>query len=218
MHKLQELPPGVAMPHIAEQIATRPNSLFGMKVEWSSHEPVIPLLLACFSTQAGKAPDDTNAVFLFGACYGAVGALLDGTAMPADTRFVEYFVARHTRSKSGKVARLTQQHSDTYSSTDESDDYKPARSIRSVASLSVHHPPRWKSAAAIWPTYRGSPMKFLGQVPLHESELTRRFFRWDINVYLFWDANADVFKVVDQEMELQTEDDHVLGRKVKKIT
>ena len=53
-------------------------------------------------------------------------------------------------------------------------------------------------------------MVFVGQVAVPDTELTRTLFTWGESAHLFVDPHGDsyVFKVVDQDLDAQTAEEH----------
>ena len=193
------------MPPIDELVVGRPSSWVGMTIKWSSTSNPIPVFLDSFVTPQAAAADR---VFLFGARYDLAEALVGGESL-APGYFVEFFVIRRG-SNTWNLHRLLQRKSVTFSATDETLDYLDARSVNDPNKVSVNRAPHWKVSDAVWPTNRGVPMMFLGQVAPPETTLTRSLFMWGSDVFLFWDGRSglDVFKLVQQDIGAQTADEH----------
>lgn len=206
MFSIQELPVGRALPPVDSLITSRPRSWQGMVIDWSFAGKPVLVFLSEFS--ALPLSEHANDIFLFGARYNLQEALIGGQSL-GPGYFVEYLVFRELSSGDWVTHRLLQQQSVTFSDDGETRDYVAASSI-AAASLCRGAPPRWKWDEAVWPTHQGKPMTFLDQLALPDTDLTRTMFTWNINVFLF-EANVgsrDTFKVVTQESDLQTAEEH----------
>jgi hypothetical protein len=206
MYSINKLPDDSMIPPIDTLLKGRPDAWQGLPIDWSCASDPVPVYLARFRTSKDLAVPN---VFLFGARYNLVEALLEGESLGAGN-FVEYFVVCGRPEASWSLHRLLQRQSVTFSEVDEAKDYVPADTVTNLSNLVVHRLPCWESESdAAWPTNHGKPMIFLGQIALPETKLTRALFTWGISVYLFWSPNGrDSFKVITQASGVQTADEH----------
>ena len=154
-----------------------------MTLEWLSERKPVPVFVESFGVPSQPAE---TPVFLFGTRYDLSEVLCEGETLgDGEGYFVEYFEVEESPAGGWLLHRLLQRASVTYSEEDDPDDSLPAREV-GASSRSVDAPPRWKSSEAEWPTYAGAPMKFLDQVELPETEVTRTLLTWNTNVFLFW--------------------------------
>lgn len=205
MRSFGDLPEDVALPPIEGLIAGRPTSWNGMALEWLSRREPVPVFMGLF-----VIPPAEIRAFLFGARYLVSEVLCDGETLgDGQGHFLEYFVVEATSAGGWVLHRLLQRASVAYSEDEEPDDYLPAREV-DAARHSVQAPPQWKASEAEWPTHAGAPMKFLGQLELPDSEVTRSLLTWNESVYLFWTHadGANLFKLTEQHADLQTAEEH----------
>ena len=207
MQSVFELPDDVSLPPIHELVVGKPARWQGMPVEWSSQADPVPVYIARFAVPEGSA--EAGDVYLFGARHELSEALVGGESF-GEGNFVEFFVATEASGGGWRLQRLLQQESVTYSESEEEGDYVFVEEISDPAALSIHEPPAWDATEADWPTYRGRPMRFIGQVALPETDLTRTLLTWGITVYLFGArANGHTsFKIVRQKTEAQSAKQH----------
>lgn len=190
---------GRPLPPVTELITTRPDSWLGRPVSWLNDAPPAPAFIRAF-----VLPGQGREVYLFGAKYELAEATVGGRSLGTG-HFEEYFVVTGEQGQ-WRTHRLLQRGRVTFSETSEKKDYVPATNVHGTRGSA----PSWKASQAVWPVSAGSPMSFVGQAALVENETTRAFLTWGINVFLFWseEAGEDRFKIVTQELELQTLDDH----------
>lgn len=182
----------------------RPTSWQGMNLTWASGGTPELVYLRSFDVRDTPAREE---VHLLGARYDLTDVLVGGDAF-GDGYFLEYVVAKQI-SGHWSTHRLLQSTSVTYSESDEEADYVPAADVDDPSTYSVAAPPRWKVAAAVWPTSGGVPMTFLGQVDLPDTELTRRLLTWATSVFVFATASLPHrFKVVEQDTTAQSAGEH----------
>lgn len=205
--------PPTDLPPIENLIDEPPTSLLGMPIEWRSRPIPEPVFLRTFHLGPSGVPEDT--VFLFAASYNMADVLLDGKSFGDEGFFVEYFVI--DRSGGEWVLHRLGHHgaadSVAYAEADESGDDSPdiaASEIDDPARFALDKPPKWKASEASWPSYRGAPMKFIGQIYLPETEVTRNSLPWGHTLYLFVANAADrrQYKIVAQETHGQTAEEH----------
>jgi hypothetical protein len=201
VRSLSEPPPD--LPPVEDLIDGPPDSLIGMPIEWRSVPAPEPVFLRMFGTD----------VFLFGARYPMAEVLMDGEPFAPDGHFLEYYIVDRSAGGDWEIHRLHQRGSPgtvAYAEVNDSADDLPATEIDDVASLSSGRPPAWKATEASWPTYRGSPMRFLGQIDLPETEITRNWLASGQTVYLFAANEPDTthYKIFMQQTSTQTAEEH----------
>lgn len=177
-----------------------------MRIEWSSKAAPVPVLL-------GKLPahdtEDGGELYIFGIRYELSAALIDGESLSAG-HFVEYVVVWRNSAGDWVRHRLLQHESVTFSEVGERDDYVAAKVVVDRKMLCPHGPPDWKDNEAVWPTCDEKPMTFHGQLSLPDSKAARDLFTWGFSIYLFSAKHSDsiVFKIVEQEIDFQTANEH----------
>ena len=178
----------------------------GMRIEWSSTSAPVPVFL-------GKLPaanaEGSGELYIFGARYELSDALIDGQSL-GPGYFVEYAVVWEKSPGEWTARRLLQHQSVTFSEADEPRDYVAAKCVTDRKALCPNGPPRWKDSEAVWPTCDKKPMTFRGQLALPDTKVARDFFTWGVNIYLFaaQRSGSSVFKIVGQEAEFQTAEEH----------
>jgi hypothetical protein len=210
MHTVTEPPEGLTLPPIEDLIDGPPNSWIGMPVEWQSVPTPEPVFLRTFDIPRAGHRRDT--VFLFGARYSVADALVGGESF-GEGYFVEYFVVEEAHDGSWIVHRLRQRGSVAYTESEESrddPDYVQAEEITDPAAFALHTPPIWKRSEALWPTYAGTPMQFIGQIEIPDTELTRNLLSSGQTVYLFSAEAPDHshYKIFEQDTHAQTAEEH----------
>jgi hypothetical protein len=206
LQAVHDIPPGADLPPMQNLVSDRPASWQGLPIKWTSTNSPVPVFIERFRVPKGGADD---AVFLLGARYSLLEALVGGESL-GDGHFVEYFVATKHSDRAWAVHRLLQRQSVTFSETEEREDYFPALEIDDPRALSLGPPPDWEETEAIWPTCTGAPMQFVGQIDLPETTVTRELLTWGVALYLFWSQSNrdDCFKLVEQETDAQTVEEH----------
>jgi hypothetical protein len=209
VQNLSHPPEGVALPPLEDILDGPPTSWLGRPVEWLNVPKIEPLFLRAFDLR--PISERTHLAFLFGARYNLEDALVDGESY-GDGFFVEYFVVDKP-SGEWTLHRLLQRGSVAYTESDESradPQYLPACEIKDPAVHSLRRPPAWKASAASWPTHRGLPMQFIGQMTLPKTELTSSLFTWGDTAYLFVAVGDGrlVYKLFEQETHGQTAEEH----------
>lgn len=202
MHSLEDSTTDV--PPIEGLIPDRPVSWQGMDVAWASDAKPVPVYLGRFPVRHSRGLDE---VHLMGARYELTEALVGGDAL-GDGYFLEYFVAEQTTGH-WSLHRLQQSVSVTYSECDEEADYVPAVDVHDPSAFALAEPPKWNVSSAVWPTSDGTPMMFLGQLELPDSELTRRLLTWETALFLFASGDRELqFKLVEQDTTAQSAEEH----------
>jgi hypothetical protein len=206
MHSVWPIAVGVVMPPVESLVQARPISWQGMRIEWTSRAAAVPVFL-------GKLPasdaEGGRELFIFGARYKLSEALIDGQSL-GPGYFVEYFVVREESVGKWVVHRLLQHQSVTFCEADEPGDYAAASLVVDRNTLCQGGPPRWKHSEAVWPTHDQKPMTFRGQLTLPDTQVARDLFTWGLNIYLFSaePVRSIVFKIIEQETDFQTADEH----------
>lgn len=205
MKSIRPVVVGTVVPPIASLISVRPSSWLGMRIGWTSESAPVPVFLSRL-----HGADVVGAeLYVFGARYELSDALIDGQSLGAGY-FIEFFVVWEEAPGRWTVRRLLQHQSITFSETGESGDYIAAEDIRDQMLLCSRELPIWKTSEAVWPTCGDRPMKFVGQFSLPDTKVARDLFTWGENIYLFWaqTGSSVVFKIVEQEADFQTADEH----------
>lgn len=182
----------------------RPNEWQGETVEWRVHEPVMPVFLGSVSV------DVEARLMLFGLRYKLSEAVLSENFRD-DAHFIEFVVAINEERTGWTLHRLSQRTSVTYSDSNDTKDYQRIGAIRKPERLSISGAPKWMNKSdAVWPTTRGEPMTFVGQLQVLESDLAKRYFTWDLAIYLFQSGagGTRTYKVLTQEIGEQSIDEH----------
>jgi hypothetical protein len=195
--------PPADLPPIEDLINGPPDTLIGMPVEWRSVPAPEPVFLRTFG------PD----VMLFGARYPMSEVLMDGEPFASDGHVLEYYLLDRGKDGHWTLHRLHQRGSPgtvAYAEVDDSAEDIPAIDIEDVAALSVGSAPAWNATEASWPTYRGSPMRFVGQIHLPETDVTRDWLAWGQTVYVFATEGPDQahYKIFMQQTSAQTAEQH----------
>lgn len=200
-------PPFAALP------ATRPQRWLGMTLEWESTAIPTTVLLAFLPGEAAA-----ERLCLLGRRYALAEARCDGDTSSSGS-FVEFFVVEERNGIIGHTQRLLQQTNVTFVDEfgEEEEDAVVATSVKNASSLWLASPPSWKVSGAMWPTYNGLPMRFIGQVALDESDVARSHFSWGFDVFLFdaWRANRRIYKIVQQQRDLQTAEEHYRDEQIR---
>lgn len=189
-----------------------PTTSFGKPVEWEAgYEPQPVFIGRCAVPACGE-------LLVFGVRYDFEWRTLPE---PGKGYFVRYIVVQQTAE--GPVAHvLGQKLSTTYQSLEETRDSVFASDLKKkdLPALCLAEAPNWKAGSAQWPLLSGTPMHFVTQFALKESDLTRRWLTFNESVFLFWREHEGrpVFKITDQETRFQSAEDHYRAeaRRMKK--
>jgi len=194
MYSISADEPPESIPPLDELIEGRPSAWTGFEVRWKAPGLPSPVFIASFGLGGGSG---AGAVHLFGLRYDLADAIIAGEDF-SGSHFIEY-VAVRMESGQWRARRLLQRDNSTYVVIAEGEDHVPAERLeKQAARLSVGAPPEWKWSRAHWPTTRGEPMQFVGQVALPETEITRTMLTWASTVFLFWDPATSSFKIVTE--------------------
>ena len=204
MYSIKNLPPSIELPPIKDFVCERPTSWQGLPVKWLTNTAPVPVFVHQFVVMCSGTLVEA---LLFGARYNLHEVELAGVALGSG-HFVEYIVASRREKGEWRVCRLLQRASPTFSDQAQKGDYLLARDVGDPASLSVARPPKWHISEAIWPITDGTPMVFIGQVDIPDTQITREHLTWNVSLYLFWarSAGTDRFKVVEQAHGQSAED------------
>lgn len=209
---LEPVPDLESLPWACVREVGLPATSFGKPVEWEAGYVPQPVFIGrCAAPACGELP-------VFGVRYDFVRRTVPE---PGKGYFVRYVVVPPTGD--GPVAHvLGQQRSTTYQSLEETGDSVFASDIKKkdMLALCLAEPPRWKAGSAQWPLLAGTPMHFVAQFGLQESEVTRRWLTFNESVFLFWREHEGraVFKITTQETRFQSAEDHYRAeaRRMKK--
>lgn len=182
----------------------KPTRWMAMALEWPSDEPPTPVYIG--ELPQALAPEMLH---VLGVRYDLDGVMRGGERLPPGF-FVEYLVVEERAVGPWTLHRLSQSASPTYSEHEEPDDLVRARSVKRPAEFSLGVPPRWKASEAWWPTMRGKPMIFHGQLELRDSKVARQHLSWGFALFLFSanDGESRSYKIVEQDLNSQSASDH----------
>lgn len=171
-----------------------------MQVVWSSAEDPAPVFVQSFQLGEG------GTAWVFEERYEIAGALFDGDSL-GDGHVIEYFVVTGGPA-TWRCTRLMQHEDVVYSAPLEPIGHVPANQV-DAADRSISERPRWNSrTAAIWPTYAGDPMQFVGQVAQPANDATATPLA-GATLYLFRSHHGeDRFALVNQDTSEQSAEEH----------
>ena len=161
---LEPVPDLDSLPWACVREVGLPATSFGKPVEWDPGYVPQPVFIGrCAVPSCGE-------LLVFGVRYDFVRRTVPE---PGKGYFVRYVVVQPAGD--GPVAHvLGQQRSTTYQSLEETGDSVFASDIKKkdLLVLCLTEAPRWKAGSAQWPLLAATPMHFVAQFALQESELT----------------------------------------------
>jgi hypothetical protein len=178
-----------------------PGDLFGAPITWTYEESPTPVFIKQFEIRGRD-------IYLLGIKYDTTKMLLNGRS--GSVGFILQYIVIEFVSKDYPVIHILRQHrTPIYSVIPEGKDWLWASDLEGLKS-NIKYAPKWEESEAQWPTSRGNPMEFVGQVSLPDNSVTRSNLSWDKNLYLFCaeKLGKSVFKLFAQDVGLQTAEDH----------
>jgi len=206
MHSVRKIPDGLELPDLNQLISGRPPTAFGDSFDWINLNEPVPVFIERLEICIESV---RRLIMLFGARYENSEIRVNGQKRHAGHgNFIEYFVIEKIHT-GWKAHRLLHHKSVTMTDLDEENDFISADKIN-ASEFSLDNVPSWVKSEAQWPTLRGAPMVFVGQVTLPETEVTRTFLTWDKKIFLFWLPEGDNsrFKIFAQNVKFQSSEDH----------
>lgn len=176
-------------------------------ISWPSKLHVPPVFLGQFGFSSSEDRSRPRDAYVFGVRLDFDRAEFTDFPVP-NSYFVQYAVVEFPSGTTHWLMQL--KDNAAYASLYEKIDCIGATEIKRADELSLGARPRWKQSEAEWATYQGKPMKFVGQIDLPENIVTRKFFTWDVSIFLFHQSSGpgQVFKITEQSITWQTAEEH----------
>jgi hypothetical protein len=206
MHSVRKIPEGLELPDMSQLISGRPTTWLRNSLEWINSSEPNPVFIERFQICKKSIRSE---ILLWGARYEVADILVNGEKLYGGRgNFTEFF-AIEMLATGWKVHRLLQRKSTMLSDLDDDNDFLAAGEIKASEFL-LDKVPSWKKSEAYWPTHKETPMLFVGQVTLPETEITRTLLTWDDKVFLFWlpEGENSRFKIFTQPAKFQSAEDH----------
>jgi hypothetical protein len=189
---------------VEDALRVAPQSAWGLPLVWRAERQSRPMYLG----RVARSQGDEGPVEVFGVRYDLSDALVGDESL-GEGWLVEYVLVSTTPPDQRRVLRLIQRQGVTYAASDDDADHVDAIDVADVRAHSLRQPPRWKAKAAQWPTHRGRPMRFLGQIRVPDIAPMREHFIWDVDIFIFdTEDGAHRFQIVQQDLAEQPAEEH----------
>lgn len=154
-------------------------------------------------------------IYFYGAKYLLANAFVDNIKKGADYPgyFLEFYAVSITAVGVGKVIRLSQSMSVTFSDEPESRDIVFMDSLSKSDLPSLNGLPEWKWSEACWPKVNDELMTFMFQFDLVDTPINRKYLTWNERIFFFCKSTNDRLRVkaLTQQIKFQTARGHYIG-------